>query len=138
MRLQKVFRLMLFAVFFLWFHFWLRFFFDNVANSEGICNQGGPFGISLPLRMLFIASSAAGALLFALWWRESTLKSEWPWILILSGGLGNLLERMLFGCIMDYIVLPFFPVFNLADVLLTVGVIWVLSRWYIDKEKGLR
>lgn len=128
MRLWKVFRLMLFGAFFLWLHFWLRFSFGNVADPGGACNQGGPFGVSLPLWLIF-ATGMVGIVAFScLWWRENTLKSEWPWILILSGGMGNLLERMLFGCIMDYIALPLFPVFNLADALLTFGVIGILME----------
>ncbi len=136
MRLQKVFRLMLLAAFFLWLHFWLRFSFGNVADSGGVCNRGGAFGIPLPVWLIFVVSTIGGVFLLALWWRENTLKSEWPWILILIGGIGNLLERTLFGCIMDYIVLPFFPVFNLADVLLTVGVIGILLAGYLKTKKN--
>lgn len=133
MRLRKVLRLMLFAAFFLWLHFWLRFSFMSVADSDGVCNQGGPFGVALPLWLIFV-TGIAGTLAFScLWWRESTLQVEWPWMLILAGGIGNLLERMLFGCIMDYIALPglsFFPVFNLADALITIGVVGIFLHWH--------
>lgn len=141
MRLRKVFLWMLFAAFFLWLHFWLRFFFDSPANSGGVCNQGGAFGVPLPVWFVIAVSLVGGIFLAAFRWRENISPSEWPWILILIGGSGNLLERMLFGCIMDYMVLPgfsFFPVFNLADVLLTVGVISVLMENVKIKMKNDR
>lgn len=126
---RKVLRMVLFLVFFLWLHFWLRLFLGDVAGSNAICNQGGPFGVFVPPWLLVVASIIGNTYFVFLWWREKTWQSEWPWILILSGGMGNLLERMLFGCIMDYVVLPLFPVFNIADVLLTLGVIGVFVNW---------
>ena len=43
--------------------------------------------------------------------------------LVLAGGLGNLIDRALYGAVVDYIELTFmtFPVFNFADVCVTVG-----------------
>ncbi len=126
---RKVLRMVLFLVFFLWLHFWLRLFLGDVAGSNAICNQEGPFGVFVPPWLLVVASIIGNAYFVFLWSREKTWQSEWPWILILSGGMGNLLERMLFGCIMDYVALPFFPFFNIADVLLTLGVIGVFVNW---------
>ena len=43
---------------------------------------------------------------------------------LLGGGIGNLIDRVLFGRVTDYIRLSFvdFPVFNLADIFITVSV----------------
>ena len=45
-------------------------------------------------------------------------------ILVMAGGLGNLIDRSVRGYVIDYINLTFmdFPIFNLADTFITVGV----------------
>lgn len=128
MRLRKVSWLTLFVVFFVGLHFWLRSWVA-IANLTGsVCNHSGPLGIFLPEWLLIYASLAILALLVAQYRESQAFSGQWPWLLILSGGLGNLLERLSFGCIMDYIALPFLPVFNVADILLTIGVIGVLMK----------
>lgn len=136
MRLQKVFRLMLFGAFFLWLHFWLRSWIVGMDGIGTICNSGGPFGIPLSEWLLVPIGFGVGTFLLVQWWKEASLAREWPWILIVSGGAGNLLERGLFGCIMDYIALPFFPVFNIADILLTIGVLGIFFNWYWDARRN--
>jgi len=54
-------------------------------------------------------------------------------LLILSGAVSNLADRMHFGCVVDFIDLKFWPVFNLADVFITAGVI-ILSITSLRKE----
>ena len=50
-----------------------------------------------------------------------------PLVLILSGGLGNLIDRVLFGYVIDFIHVFYgiysFYVFNLADTFITIGVV---------------
>lgn len=54
-------------------------------------------------------------------------KKHWllriPLILILAGGLGNLFDRVAFGYVRDMLAFLFFnfPIFNLADIFVTVG-----------------
>lgn len=61
-------------------------------------------------------------------------------ILILSGGVGNLIDRLLRGYVVDFIKLEFinFPIFNLADISVTVGVfiliIVIVKQMIINKN----
>jgi lipoprotein signal peptidase len=128
MRLRKVSWLALFVVFFVGLHFWLRSWIAMAHITGSVCNQNGPLGIFLPKWLFIYVSLAILAFLVTQYRKSQTFSAQWPWLLILSGGLGNLLERLSFGCIMDYIALPFFPVFNIADILLTIGVIGVLMK----------
>jgi signal peptidase II len=47
-----------------------------------------------------------------------------PLALILGGALGNLTDRVFRGEVVDYLDVHFWPVFNLADIALTIGVVW--------------
>lgn len=130
---------MLFAAFFLWLHFSLRSFIVGMDAERAICNTEGPFGTPFPEWLFLPISFGAGVFLLLQWRKEDSLALQWPWLLIMSGGLGNILERELFGCIMDYIALPglsFFPVFNLADILLTIGVLGIFFNRYRSFQRN--
>lgn len=42
-------------------------------------------------------------------------------VLILGGALGNYLDRLFRGFVVDFIHVPYWPVFNVADIWLSVG-----------------
>ena len=72
------------------------------------------------------------------------VKSENKWciyslILIISGTIGNYIDRLLYGKVTDFIGLQFgsyyFPVFNFADICLTIGIIILIIYFlFIDKN----
>lgn len=47
---------------------------------------------------------------------------QWGLMLVLSGAIGNLIDRVWLGYVVDFIDLRVWPVFNLADSAITVGV----------------
>ncbi|MFZ2299692.1 MAG: signal peptidase II [Candidatus Moraniibacteriota bacterium] len=122
--------------FFLWLHFAVRSWAIGADISGGVCNDDGPFGVLVP-QWLLVGIGLAALVFVAAHGRKAKLFFlQWPWLLILSGGLGNVLERLSFGCIMDYIALPPFPVFNVADILLTVGAIGIFLGWRWNAKKS--
>ena len=48
--------------------------------------------------------------------------------MILAGGVGNLIDRIAMGYVIDFIDINIldFPVFNIADISITVGVIMIM------------
>jgi len=68
-------------------------------------------------------------------------------LLILSGAVSNLIDRLYFGCVIDFIDLPFWPtsiatrsiagwpVFNPADIYITIGAVMLLSS-FIKKDSS--
>ena len=67
------------------------------------------------------------------WWH----KTKWhiPFILLFSGAIGNLIDRIFRGFVVDYISVGNFPILNLADICITLGVLLLLFYEY-NKEKA--
>lgn len=55
---------------------------------------------------------------------------------VLGGGLGNLLDRLLRGYVIDYFSVGWWPVFNLADAFLSAGIFLILV--FYDKIRRSR
>ncbi len=61
-------------------------------------------------------------LVWARRWRFGNVVERAAGVLVLGGALGNLTERMIRGYVVDFIHLHHWPVFNVADIALCVGV----------------
>jgi signal peptidase II len=65
---------------------------------------------------------------------------RWLWIptgLLLGGAIGNLIDRLVDGAVTDFIKLPLWPAFNVADISITLGVLallWVLEGVRTDER----
>lgn len=51
----------------------------------------------------------------------------WPFALLVSGSLGNLIDRFSQGSVTDFLRLPYWPAFNLADIFIVVGVLLLIK-----------
>jgi signal peptidase II len=99
-------------------------------------NSGIAFGMfagqSFPF---YIFSIVAAVAVLWLWFRHPHLPRlrQWSLALILGGAIGNLIDRLRFGEVTDFILLAWrgheFPVFNVADVCVTCGVILFALVW---------
>jgi signal peptidase II len=91
-------------------------------------------------RWLLVGLTAAIALFVAAWmWRERRLDDSIGLSLVLGGALGNILDRVRFGYVVDYADLHFgeirpFLVFNVADAAITIGVLLLLVRALLSGE----
>ncbi len=63
----------------------------------------------------------------------------WSYTLILSGAVGNLLDRLTHGCVIDFVHFHYlsfgFPVFNLADTCITFGAAGWIVLMYRDYSR---
>ena len=106
---------------------------DGLFQFTHIINTGSAFSLFSGHTIALIVVSAIGiGVLFALYWPRPTtsLRAQLSFGLLLAGAIGNLVDRIFFGHVTDFIdVLPWF-VFNVADVAILVGLIgfaWDLS-----------
>jgi len=59
-------------------------------------------------------------------------------VLTFGGALGNLIDRLTIGWVTDYLSIWRFPVFNVADLCITLGVIvLLLGVWSQERQKDL-
>lgn len=105
----------------------------HVVELYFVLNQGMAFSL-LSGKQLFLILATSAALLvvaYLLFFRSRGDRlQQAALILVLGGGIGNLIDRVLNGEVVDYINLLFmnFAVFNFADICVCVGVaLWVLA-----------
>ena len=107
-------------------------FIPHVVELRFVLNQGMAFSLLSGKQLFLILATSAALLLVAygLFFRSrGKYLQQAALILVLGGGIGNLIDRMLNGQVVDYINLLFmrFAVFNFADICVCVGVaLWVL------------
>ena len=88
-------------------------------------NRGVAFGILGGGGWIVPVLTLVALLAVLIWFgRHPTASFAWlPCGLVLGGALGNLWDRLLRGQVTDFLKLPHWPAFNLADVAITLGVI---------------
>ena len=110
---------------------------ENRGISLGLLTAEGELG-----RWLLVAMTAAIAGGIA-WWitREHDKWDQLALGLVLGGALGNILDRVRFGYVVDFADLHFgdfrpFLVFNVADAAISIGVVILLLRAFLAKPKA--
>ena len=62
-----------------------------------------------------------------------------PLILIVGGALGNLVDRIRFGAVIDFLDFHIggahWPAFNVADSFITVGVLLYILNWWLARRR---
>ena len=62
--------------------------------------------------------------------------------MIAGGALGNLIDRIRFGAVVDFLDFHIggwhWPAFNVADIFITVGIGLYLLSWYMARRKCLK
>lgn len=104
-------------------------------------NSGIAFGLlagrNFPLYVFSIVAAAAVLVLFARHARL-TVARHLSLALILGGAIGNLIDRVTAGEVVDFILLAWrgheFPVFNVADIAVTAGVCVFALAWSRDHD----
>ncbi|MEK6543242.1 MAG: signal peptidase II [Elusimicrobiota bacterium] len=96
-------------------------------------NTGISFGMlqGVDNRLLLALNALLTTALYAYWKRiERTgapALESWSLSLICAGACGNIIDRILRGAVVDFLDFKFWPIFNLADSVITVGAILYLA-----------
>lgn len=116
---------------------------DGFFNITLVKNAGAAFGVLQGGRVFFIAASGLAILLITYLGvklpHEDRARRVWLG-LILGGAVGNLVDRVRFGEVVDFIQIGFrghyWPVFNVADVGVTVGATLLILYALLPKRAG--
>lgn len=103
-----------------------------------ITNTGAAFGMFPQLGSAFMVVAIVVVLAIILFYRHLPTDNIWIRLslgLQLGGAMGNLLDRMMHGYVVDFIDIGFWPIFNLADLSIVVGVT-ILAYFLWDEEEN--
>jgi len=100
----------------------------NILHATYIQNTGAGFGILKGWNtiLIFISLIIIGIILF---YFDRIIKEKSihiPIALILGGAIGNLIDRIFLGYVIDFIDFRIWPAFNIADSCITIGALWLI------------
>lgn len=113
---------------------------EEVFHLTYILNPGAAFGMFAHNRLFFIAIAVI-VIGIIIWARREILASPWEVKagcgLFLGGAIGNLIDRARQGLVIDFIDFRIWPVFNIADIAICIGVgliIWNLLKTELKRD----
>jgi signal peptidase II len=108
---------------------------QDVFHLTYVRNAGAAFGLFPGRQSIFMLTTAVVLFVIAAYWRRSR-PTAWPIVialgLIAGGSIGNLIDRATLGRVTDFFdfTLIDFPVFNIADSAIVIGV-GILIAWLL-------
>ena len=110
---------------------------DGILSITYVQTRGAAFSLFTG-RGPMIMTVTFVALCLAAWYMERHKNDHWTLLLslelIISGGVGNLLDRAVNGFVTDMFDIHFFPVFNIADIAICTGCgFLILYMFFFDK-----
>jgi signal peptidase II len=103
-------------------------------------NTGAAFGLLPQASVVFTIIAILVTIAIIYYWPRipsNQIALRLALALQLGGALGNLTSRLVEGIVTDWIAVGNFPVFNVADSSITIGVtILILTTWFEERRKG--
>ncbi len=114
----------------------------NVFDLRYVENHSIAFGFlssikkSIRIPLIFLLTISATMFAFVIIWKIKNKKFRilLPFFILIGGAYGNILDRMFNGFVTDFFHVHYFyeynfPVFNVADVLVNIGVFLIIIQW---------
>ncbi|MGA8924341.1 MAG: signal peptidase II [Candidatus Dormiibacterota bacterium] len=110
----------------------------HLVGITNVRNSGAAFGIAPSGTWLFAIASVVVSLGLIIYvartpsqpWNDAVLG------LILGGTVGNGYDRILIGTVTDFVNVHFWPVFNVADSAVSIGVVALIAGYVIRKPEA--
>jgi signal peptidase II len=108
----------------------------NFLNLTLVHNRGAAFGFFQNQLLLFVLVSffAIGLIFYNLKNKTNSIILKLSLSLILGGCVGNLIDRLRFGFVVDFLDLRVWPVFNIADSVITIAALFLTWELLFNKN----
>lgn len=128
-----------------------------IANLATVCNIGFAFGLWQGVANWLVVAVVLATIVVVItsevrfrrftpgvlvpWFPLEAGKNWrfWGLVLVIAGGASNIIDRVVRGCVVDWIDVGFWPAFNLADAVIVVGVGMILGDFLpnlCDRDKA--
>ncbi len=117
-----------------------RTFDLKLFSLSFVTNTGTFWGLFRGNNLFFVGLTLI-VLVFIYYYRADFLKNEHFSFfsgLIVAGALGNLYDRLVYGFVIDFINFYFWPIFNLADACISVGIVALLVMFLLENDISAR
>jgi signal peptidase II len=107
----------------------------SVVGITNVRNSGAAFGFAPAGATLFLFASILVSIGLVVYVARNpgTTWSDAVLGLILGGTVGNGFDRIVYGTVTDFVNFHFWPVFNLADSAISIGVVLLIATYLLRK-----
>lgn len=107
------------------------------GSLSAYCNPNGPWGMPVDNGLLIVVMTAVLSGAAYLFRKTKTVVPGIALALIVAGGLSNIIDRIVSGCVRDFSLVAWFPAFNPADVYLTIGAAVLIGHLFLQYRAEL-
>jgi signal peptidase II len=113
-----------------------RIIIPHILYLTYVQNYHGAFGLFGTHPLLLTAAASIVLISFYLWYRRegASTSVHIAFALIFGGAVGNIIDRLHFGYVHDFIDFRVWPVFNVADSAITIGVCLLLLQMLVHEK----
>jgi signal peptidase II len=109
---------------------------DRLVGITNVHNSGAAFGLAPAFAGVFLVASLVVAIGLAVYVFRNPA-SDWMYGvlgLVMGGTVGNGYERLVNGTVTDFINFHFWPVFNVADSAVSIGVVLLIAGYVFQRR----
>lgn len=109
---------------------------DHLVGITNVRNSGAAFGLAPAGAGVFLVASIVVSIALVVYVAR-TPTSLWGGVvlgLILGGTIGNGFDRLVYGTVTDFINFHFWPVFNVADSAISIGVAALIAGYVLRRD----
>jgi len=111
----------------------LKFYF----SASSICNKNIAWSIPIAPSFFYFFWLIICIFLVYNFMKSQNYNERIAFAFILSGAFSNLVDRLTRGCVIDFIDFKIWPVFNLADIYITIGVLLLFINILINNKSKI-